>query len=111
VNFSYASLLQASLNQLELEVRFESLRKMFSHISGMPEHQIPDHWIYLCNQPEIADAVTTKNAIQVRMQYNFSIPVNTNDPAWSSKYKGRVVDMVQQLLDEGYLRRLVKKSA
>jgi hypothetical protein len=95
----------------QLDLRFEALRDLFADISGIPVTQVPNHWLFCCRNTEIAEATTIRNAIAVRLKRGLGVAVKSSDLPWSATYNGKRIQMIQALLDEGYLNHLVKISA
>jgi hypothetical protein len=79
-----------------------TLRHLAAEITGLPDELIPRHWLYICRNPELAIAITMKNAIEIRKRLEGGAPVSREAPAWSLQYNSRRKEMLLILENEGY---------
>jgi len=82
--------------------RYE-LKQLFGSIVGCPAEQVPSHWVYFCRNQTVAEAVTTRNAIEVLKCYTSGIPIRASDSPWHVRFNSLgMKEMIRTLAEDGY---------
>src|SRR5580704_10907947 len=79
-----------------------TLTHLLAEITQLPIAAIPRHWVYVCRNPQLAIAVTTKNAIEIRRKLELRMPVDRGSMPWHVQFNGSRARMCQALEREGY---------
>jgi hypothetical protein len=82
-----------------------TLRNLVAEITGLPANLVPRHWVYNCREPQLAIAVTTRNAVEIRQRVELGLAIMRKDPPWHVQYNGNHRQLRRVLEAEGYFER------
>lgn len=92
--------------QLQKRAKVRQMKQLASKVLDLDVEYVPDHWVYTEATPEVARAITLRNAMHVLIRAMSGEDIALTDPSWHNHFSD-LSEVVVALRREGYLGQLL----